>query len=393
VALVHYSAPPVTGGVETIVGVHARLLRARGHDMRVIAGRGEAALVPELDSRHPEVERLTAELGQGRLDQSAFEALRTAVREGLRPLLADREAIIVHNVLTMPFNLPAAAALIDLRQPLLAWTHDLAWINPRYKGYRRRGRPWNLLHEAHPGVRYVAISKVRQSEICSCLRLSRRQVPVVPDGIDELDFLQIGRPARQLLRKAGLEAARPLLLVPLRITPRKRIELALRAAALLRKRHAGLGVLVTGPLGPHSPENRAYGQRLLELRGSLRLHDVVGFCFEQATGDRHPVGDAEMAQLYRAADVVLLPSESEGFGLPILEAGLARAPVVCTDLDVLREVAGGGAWTFPARAAAQEVADAVEAALRSRNSRLRKRVQSEYTWSSVIDKLEVLLRQ
>jgi glycosyltransferase involved in cell wall biosynthesis len=117
----------------------------------------------------------------------------------------------------------------------------------------------------------------------------------------------------------------------------------------------------------------------------------VAFCFEQADGGPHPVGDAEMAELYRLADVVLLPSESEGFGLPLLEAGLARVPVACTDLDVLREVAGAGAWTFSVRARAPAVAAAVGAALRSRGSRLRRRVQSEYTWSSVMDKLEALL--
>ena len=100
-----------------------------------------------------------------------------------------------------------------------------------------------------------------------------------------------------------------------------------------------------------------------------------------------------MAQLYRVADAVVLPSESEGFGLPLLEAGLARVPVACTDLEVLREVAAGGAWTFPRKAGAQAVASAVESALRSRSSRLRRRVQSVYTWSSVIDKLEALLRQ
>ena len=359
--------------------------------MRLVAGRGDAEIVPELDSRHPEVERLAAELGEGRRDEAAFERLRAGVLAGLAPLLEDRDLVIAHNLLTMPFNLPAAAAVVASGKPLLAWTHDLAWVNPRYRSYRRRGRPWSLLREAQPGVRYVAVSKVRQAEICACLGLARRQVPVVPNGIDEPAFLGVGASVRRILRRSGLERARPLILVPLRITPRKRIELAIRVAAVLRRRHPGIGLLVTGPLGPHSPENRAYGERLLEVRRSLRLDDVVAFCFEQAAGGPHPVRDADMAELYRLADAVLLPSESEGFGLPALEAGLARAPLVCTDLEVLREVAGSGAWTFPARAGAEAVAGAVEAALGSRIPRLRRRVQTEYTWSSVIDKLERLL--
>src|SRR5205085_9503231 len=76
-ALVHYTAAPVTGGVEAVLAAHARLLRRAGHDVRVVAGRGDCELVPELDSRHPEVEQLTSRLAAGRFDDAAFERLRT----------------------------------------------------------------------------------------------------------------------------------------------------------------------------------------------------------------------------------------------------------------------------------------------------------------------------
>jgi glycosyltransferase involved in cell wall biosynthesis len=380
----------VTGGVEAILGAHARLLRKAGHDVRLVAGRGDCSLVPELDSRHPQVEKLTGELAAGRFDEATFERLETKLARTLGPLLEDRDLVVAHNMLTMPFNLPAAAALVAAGRPLLAWTHDLAWVNPRYKAFRRRGRPWSILHEPQSHTRYVAISRLRQGEICETLGLPRRAVPVVPNGIDEMGFLGVGLSARRLLRRAGLEHADPLVLVPLRITPRKRLELAVEAAAVLRARFPRAGLLVTGPLGPHSPENRAYAQSLLELRASLRLDDVVAFCFEHAK-DRHPVSDADMAHLYRCADVVLLPSESEGFGLPVLEGGLARAPVVCTELDVLREVGGSAIWTFPARAGGAEIAATVASALRSRNARLRRRVRSEYTWTSVMKRIEQIL--
>ena len=42
VALLHYSAPPIVGGVESVLAHHARLLSEAGHNVRVIAGRGEA---------------------------------------------------------------------------------------------------------------------------------------------------------------------------------------------------------------------------------------------------------------------------------------------------------------------------------------------------------------
>ena len=59
------------------------------------------------------------------------------------------------------------------------------------------------------------------------------------------------------------------------------------------------------------------------------------------------VSDELMAELYRWADALLFPSEQEGFGLPLLEAGLARLPVFCTALAVLREAGGADVHYFP----------------------------------------------
>src|SRR5438105_11319256 len=182
-AMVHYTAPPQTGGVEAILGAHARLLRRAGHDVRVIAGRGDAELVPEVDSRHPDVEEVAGLLASGQAAERQFAALRSRLTERLEPLIRDREVVIAHNVLTMPFNLPLAAALGDLGRPIVAWTHDLAWINPRYAEFRREGWPWSILREPQPGVTYVAISRTRRTEISEVMGLPGRSVPVVPNGI------------------------------------------------------------------------------------------------------------------------------------------------------------------------------------------------------------------
>jgi mannosylglucosylglycerate synthase len=388
-ALIHYTASPVTGGVESILAVHARLLREAGHDVRVVAGRGDAELVPEVDSRHPEVEAVARRLAQGDDAAPEFQALRDRLAEHLRPLLADRDVVIAHNVLTMPFNLPLADALAGAGRPLVAWTHDLAWVNPRYVEYQRPGWPWSLLREAQSGVRYVAISRLRQREITQLMRLSPADVPVVSNGVDPAAFLGLGPIVRDLARRADLEGADPLVLVPVRITRRKRLELALAAATCLRDAHPGLRLVVSGPLGPHSADNVAYADELMRQRSALGLDGVVHFLYELA-GPRgeHPVDDRTIAELYRMADLVLLPSESEGFGLPVLEAGLSRAPLVCADIPVLREVAGGGAWTFPAGSGGAAVAAVVGRALASRTARLRRRTLNGYAWPAVLERIE-----
>ena len=55
------------------------------------------------------------------------------------------------------------------------------------------------------------------------------------------------------------------------------------------------------------------------------------------------VNDDQLAALYRAATVVAVPSLDEGFGLPVLEAMAAGAPVVAANRGALPEVAGDAA--------------------------------------------------
>ena len=75
IALIHHSAPPVVGGVESVMGHHARLMANAGHSVRLVAARGEAVdprvafeRLPLIDSRHGEVDVVNAELDrrQGR---------------------------------------------------------------------------------------------------------------------------------------------------------------------------------------------------------------------------------------------------------------------------------------------------------------------------------------
>jgi glycosyltransferase involved in cell wall biosynthesis len=58
------------------------------------------------------------------------------------------------------------------------------------------------------------------------------------------------------------------------------------------------------------------------------------------------VSDGQLAGLYRGAACVVVPAIAEGFGLPIIEAQQAGAPLVCSDIAVFREVAGAGALYF-----------------------------------------------
>src|SRR5687768_14031437 len=80
VIALHYTAAPIIGGVEGILTEHVRLLAAHGHPTGIIAGRGAPdVLLPEIDSRHPQVLAVQAELDAGRVPP-AFDTLRAQIR-------------------------------------------------------------------------------------------------------------------------------------------------------------------------------------------------------------------------------------------------------------------------------------------------------------------------
>jgi glycosyltransferase involved in cell wall biosynthesis len=393
-ALLHYTAAPVTGGVESVMAAQARKLREAGYDVRVIAGRGDAELIPELDSRHTDVEEATRRLHAGRTSRHQFKALRDRIRDQLRRTLADRDLVIAHNVMTMPFNLPLAAALVELGVPLIAWTHDVAWLNAQYQSFRRPEWPYRIMAQRQPGVTYVTVSRLRQRELATTFRLHTGAIEVVPNGIDPYEFVHIGERPYELLQQAGALDADPLLLVPQRVAPAKRLELVIDAARELRASMPNLKVVVTGPLGAHNLDDQAYATRLFEHRARLGLNGAVVFMceFQWHGSDHHAVRSEDVADLYRISDVVLMPSGAEGFGLPVIEAAVARVPLVCADIPVFHEVGGDELFTFPTEGSGYDVAAAIRRALESGAVRQRRFVLSRYAWPRVLASTERVIR-
>jgi len=72
IAILHYSVPPIVGGVEGVIAHHARLMAADGMSVRLIAARGESlgekislTSIPLADSQHPRVLMVKEQLDRG----------------------------------------------------------------------------------------------------------------------------------------------------------------------------------------------------------------------------------------------------------------------------------------------------------------------------------------
>ncbi len=393
IVLLHYAAPPVVGGVESVLGWHARLMADAGHAVQVVAGRGAQTdprvpfvPLPLADSRAPEILAAKTDLDAGRVP-AGFDRLAASLAEALGPLLTGVDVLIAHNVCSLNKNLALTAALHNLcssggRKPrLILWHHDLAWTTPRYRAELHDGLPWDLLRTDWPGAVQVCVSEARRDELVGLLGVPPERIAVIPNGIDPAAFLKLEARTKDLVARLGLLEAAPLLLLPVRITPRKNLELALQVLAALREIHPRAALVVSGPPGAHDPANAGYLERLLALRTGLGLDGAAHFLAE-LSGE--PLPDAVVADLYRLADALLLPSREEGFGLPLLEAGLAGVPVFCSDLLSLRSLGGGNVRYFSPSAEPKEVAALIATGLASRlDFGLRVRVRTEYTWERI----------
>ncbi|MGD9618888.1 MAG: D-inositol-3-phosphate glycosyltransferase [Mycolicibacterium sp.] len=167
--------------------------------------------------------------------------------------------------------------------------------------------------------RLVVNTEHEAGQLVSLHRADRSRIDVVHPGVD----LQKFTPGdRQTARSAlGLDGRAPIVAFVGRIQPLKAPDVLLRAAARLPDVH----VLITGGPSGSSPDPRATGDRsapdgLVHLAAELGITDRVTFLPPQSRD--------HLAQVYRAADIVAVPSYSESFGLVAVEAQACGTPVV-----------------------------------------------------------------
>jgi D-inositol-3-phosphate glycosyltransferase len=181
--------------------------------------------------------------------------------------------------------------------------------------------------------RIVASTFDERAELIAKYAADPERVEVIPPGVDHAMFSPRDRDASRR-RRLSLPPSCPVLLFVGRIQQLKGADLALRCLSVLRDERATLAV-VGGPSGADGDAELA---RLHALARDLGIADRVRWV--------PPQPHAALADWYRSADVCIVPSRTESFGLVALEAAACGTPVVAANVGGLRSLVANGETGF-----------------------------------------------
>ncbi len=209
------------------------------------------------------------------------------------------------------------------------------------------------------------------------------RVQIIPCGVDTLLFRpQQRQPARRAL---ALPEAVPLVLFVGRLQPLKGLDTLLRAVHPVRQQYPTLQVLIVGGgLDAGDPHEAAELARLRMLAARLDLTPHLAFIKAQP--------QETLVQYYAAADVFVLPSHYESFGMVALEAMACGTPVVASQVGGLAStvvhertglLAPVGDWQAFARAISRMLASP---ALRDLWGHAGVQRAQTYAWPRVVER-------
>jgi hypothetical protein len=279
-------------GVSTEAEKWRQVLESLGFTVTTVAGEGSA-------------DHIVAGIG--------LEPTDVPDRRALSDALESADIVVVENACSLPLNPPATEVLAGVlrgRRAILRH-HDLPWQRERFAGV-------DGIPPDDPGWLHVTINELSRGDLAA----RGITATTIPNTFDvNADAGDRGR-ARDT---ASVAADETLLVQPTRAIGRKNVAAGVALAGALDATYWLLG-----------PTEEGYDSELSDILGAATTRTIFG----------RPAGLA-IADVYAAADAVVLPSTWEGFGNATIESAIHRRPLAIHPYPVAREIAAYGFRWFP----------------------------------------------
>ena len=284
-----------------------------------------------------------------------------------RLLTQTRADVAVFPNYTMPLASPC---------PTIVVVHDLAILRmPQHFTFRKRILLQPMLRQSVASASVIAtVSEAARSDIIALLGVHPERIAVLPCAAHPSCSPAAPDAVSAVRRQHGLQ--RPYVLTVGTLEPRKNLLTLLRAFDRLGPAAGDHDLVVVGGRGW---QDRQLVRALEERAASHRVR-WLGY-----------VPESDLVALYTGADVLVLASALEGFGLPVLEAMACGTPVIASDISALREV-GGDVPRFAVPDDDASLARAIEEVLRDRDGAPARRAAGlararQFSWTRTAEAL------
>jgi glycosyltransferase involved in cell wall biosynthesis len=209
------------------------------------------------------------------------------------------------------------------------------------------------------------------------------KISFVPNGVNLTEYVNLQR-SKKVLHELHTDG--PVLLYVGRIDWNKKLEKVASSMPLILKQFPSAKFVIVGP------DYANYGSSLISLAGKLNVENSLVI-----TGK---VSREKLLEFYSIADIFLLPSSYEGFGLSMLEAMSSKIPVIVSSSGGPGDILSHGVNAILLKnVTPREIFNAVYVILTDHNLRESivknafELVKRRYTWKTVVTKLEMVYGQ
>lgn len=352
---------PQHGGVETVVKEYSERLVKRGHEVHVFTTDGGFR-----DPRFEEINGVKVYRSL-RIPYPVLKPLSPAPLFPLKLLEADVDLIHVHA--NKYFSTDMGALIAKLRGLPLVYSSHAGTFGQSFVGRLHNQTAGRIALSADV---VVCVSNYEKGLIESS-GIPVKRFEVLPNGVDRDKFK-----VQSSKFKVAIDNSKFMVLYVGRLSPHKGIDTLIVSASLVLRNIPDVKFVIAGP---------GESSNLKSQTSNLNLDDHFVF-----TGE---VLEEEKIALLKKADVFVLPSRSEAFGITVIEAMAAGCPPIVSDIPALTEIVSNGrtGLVFPVddeKALSNSIIKLLsnQSLHQDISKTAKKAVQEKYDWEKIIDRLE-----